>query len=122
MKGHCNGCGNCCEAITVGLSKPMMRHIKHTDVPFLLKHWHRISGAKGSTIFSCDQFNTETRECMAHDERPGVCSGYPWYGAEPYAAKLAAEGLTRAPCGYWFDIPKKERPAWATPVSINKKR
>jgi Fe-S-cluster containining protein len=34
-------------------------------------------------LVTCDQFDPETRMCTAHDDRPPICSGYPWYGAEP---------------------------------------
>lgn len=37
----------------------------------------------GSDRWTCLAFDTETRLCTAHDSRPPVCSGYPWYGQEP---------------------------------------
>lgn len=38
-------------------------------------------------FYSCDFYDPETREGLAYDERPDVCSDYPWYGMPPDASK-----------------------------------
>ena len=35
--------------------------------------------------FACDAYDSESHLCTAHEERPGICRGYPWYGREPTA-------------------------------------
>lgn len=38
----------------------------------------------GHENWNCTRFDTETRMCNAHSDRPPVCSGYPWYGRKPF--------------------------------------
>lgn len=72
---------------------------------FIARHWHPIPGAADG-LFTCDQFDPEARLCLAHDSRPEVCRGYPWYGTTP-----ADNGriLSRR-CSFWADVPAAERP------------
>ena len=44
---------------------------------------------------------------MAHDERPPLCSDYPWYGREPGTGE---KGLPLR-CSFWADYPAERRPA-----------
>jgi hypothetical protein len=39
----------------------------------------------------------DTRTCTAHDDRPPICSGYPWYGL------LAGSRWLDPPCSFHAD-------------------
>lgn len=49
----------------------------------------------------CDQWNPHTRLCEAGEGRPPICSGYPWYGREPYAE---ASGMLDRTCVFHADL------------------
>lgn len=34
-------------------------------------------------FYRCRWFDAETRQCMNYENRPAVCSGYPWGGGPP---------------------------------------
>ena len=76
---------------------------------FILEHWHGGVRAKGGATegWTCDRFDPLTNLCMAHDERPPVCSGFPWYGKTPAAEH--AKGMS-VNCSYWADIPEENQP------------
>jgi Fe-S-cluster containining protein len=141
MSARCNQCGNCCENIPMNTTKKAIRALLRTgklktkrglaDATFIMKHWHFAGWMEvynglpkpGQRVYSCDMFDTETRLCTAHKDRPPVCSLYPWYGKKPEAWMLApvpAESAKLRSCSYWFDIPKKDRPEWATPVRLRR--
>ncbi len=49
------------------------------------------------TRFNCKYFNSETRDCMAYDKRPGMCSKFPQYDDE--TKKCDIDGCTYNECG-----------------------
>ena len=54
------------------------------DARFVMDHWREIGrDAAGRARHACDSFNPETRQCMAHEARPPMCRGFPWYGLKP---------------------------------------
>jgi Fe-S-cluster containining protein len=139
MSARCNQCGNCCENIPLsGTLESLRKALKgepsertRLDATFILKHWHFSGWMKkyngeprtGQRVYSCDMFDQETRKCMAHKDRPPICSMYPWYGRKPEAwvlAPVATESAKHQSCSYWFDIPKKDRPEWVTPVRLRR--
>lgn len=93
----CSRCGKCCEDISVQKSPAELEKwfegidfdgSQRYDVGmeylydawFIGTHWvyegpDKINGHK----YQCSMFNKETRTCMAHEARPEVCKGYPWY-------------------------------------------
>lgn len=89
-------------------------------VPFVLKHWRRISqaearrrlprmnGPKGTYYYECDMFDPEENLCTAHDTRPDVCRGFPWYGGNPEIVSL--QPFPR--CTFWEDVSVGERPEY----------
>jgi Fe-S-cluster containining protein len=98
------------------------------DAKFILKHWRAFRvkrDGKTQWRYSCDMFDTVTRKCTAHKDRPPICSNYPWYGKKPEGWMLSPtpdESAKHVSCSYWFDIPKKDRPDWATPVRLRRRR
>lgn len=100
-------CGDCCEDIYLTTSKRRLRELLTEDTAtednranarFVLAHWHGgVRAGKGATHhWACDAFDAETRLCTAHDDRPPICSGYPWYGNEP----RVTVGLLEPRCTY----------------------
>lgn len=95
----CSRCGDCCDPVIVRFD-PQARAAEqladHGDTmeawarhqyEFFLEHWRSESTFLDGEVtvhrVRCDQFDRETRTCLAHDTRPQVCSGFPWYGREP---------------------------------------
>lgn len=79
------------------------------DRAFIAAHWTRHRDDRDDdldeSLWSCDRFDAATRECAAHDGRPPVCRGYPWYRDGPTAGRAA---LLPSMCSYALDVP----PAW----------
>jgi Fe-S-cluster containining protein len=93
---------------------------------FIAAHWHEVSEAEALALlpemvddwcgayYTCDQFDGERSLCMAHDTRPPICSGFPWYGAEPGTKGMINRALRR--CGYWADVPRERWPVTVVPM------
>jgi Fe-S-cluster containining protein len=115
--GECTpGCGACCEDIVIPYTKTAMREAlaagvvtddkSRRDREFILEHWHRVGGGGTATHWACDRFDTATRLCTAHDDRPPVCSGFPWYSSQPGGERI--DHLPRA-CTYVTRTPVRLR-------------
>jgi Fe-S-cluster containining protein len=123
-------CGACCDPIRLEVTKKTVRENNWNSGPFVLKHWRRISRAKaaalnplllknpGGYFYACDAYDKERRLCTAHDTRPAICSGFPWYNEPPYSqdAGWTPEAETLRPwteCSFWLDVPQDQ---WAEGV------
>jgi Fe-S-cluster containining protein len=114
---RCAGCGDCCQVIQTALRTDAWPD-NDPSKAFVVEHWHQLGfeeaaerspavvrGAElGSKFYTCDQFNDETRACMAHEKRPWICRGFPGYGSVPTVLGLAP--YTR--CSYWHDLPREQ--------------
>lgn len=96
---ECSKCGLCCERIAIGWNPEEVEDMVagwenpgvnvQEDVAFIKKHWSLIDPKPTDHVMSsayyakCDMFDVENRLCMAHEDRPPVCKGYPWYGNDP---------------------------------------
>lgn len=60
----------------------------------------------GTHFYRCLNFDTETRQCRAYDDRPPECAGYPWYEATPdaYDEELKERTPLPARCSYNADL------------------
>jgi Fe-S-cluster containining protein len=145
---ECSRCGDCCTAIKVDLpaliektapyaaadprdealwqawvldgADPAERESyvhAYLDASFVAEHWHE----KGDGRAFCDVFDAETRLCTAHDDRPPVCSGFPYYGKDPTAERLAGSSASLR-CSYWADVPAEQRPPAWQPVQMRSSR
>lgn len=87
----------------------------YDNAAFITKHWHGgVRSSAGRTKnWQCDKFNQATRLCEAHEDRPPVCSDYPWYGGKP-------KPLDIAHCSFWADLPSENRPPEWVAVKIGK--
>lgn len=76
----------------------------------------RVSGDGWSEvrqIWRCLKFDADERTCTAHDDRPLMCSNYPWYGGEPTGTAINPRFTG---CSYWLDVPAADRPAGTRPL------
>ncbi len=117
--GECNGCGACCKVITLEQSWEEIGQIAlltrvlgiPSDHQFVATHWRPLGRneamarnafytsrlAATAHLYTCDRLGDDGR-CLAYDERPLVCRGYPWYDVAPRAMALADPD-----CGYRAD-------------------
>jgi hypothetical protein len=77
------GCGRCCDPVVTWFDPN--GEMNGPSAPFVREHWRvRETGVNAQNrqwwFSDCDRFDPTTRRCLAHDERPPICSGYPWYG------------------------------------------
>lgn len=76
-------CGACCDPVTLTF------HVDDMDgpsAPFARQHW-TVTGkydhpARLGPVYTvhCDAFDPHTRRCTAYEDRPPICSGFPYYG------------------------------------------
>ena len=124
LAGACNGCGACCRVIFLEQSPEEVRQMAAltrvlgipSDHAFVAEHWRPLARdeamqrnpfytsrlAPEAHLYTCDRLGDDGR-CMAYDERPLVCRGYPWYGQAPRPMALAD-----ADCGYGVDLAPSE--------------
>jgi Fe-S-cluster containining protein len=115
----CNQCGACCRVLTLEQSPEEIQAMAAvtsvlgipSDMPFAAAHWHPLSRAEAmernpfyvmrlpheAHLYSCDRLGDDGR-CLAYEERPLVCRGYPWYEQPIREMELAD-----ANCGYHYD-------------------
>ena len=79
------GCGRCCDPVVLDFP---VADMTGPSAPFAREHWTQIGvgfGPDGQTLYRvrCDAFDPRTRLCAAHDQRPPICAGYPYYGDGP---------------------------------------
>lgn len=122
----CIRCGGCCDPVTLddenyqkikfrAEAAPPPEHMDaHLEAVWLLEHWTLTETVVGGVEMRCDQFDPTTRLCTAHDERPQICRGFPWYQRDPEGANIA--GLPR--CSFWADLPEDQRPSDWVPVEL----
>jgi len=112
---ECNRCGECCENMPLNLTKRQLRAVLaeasgdagdaaqrdlEENARFILGHWHRSGGGGTRTRYSCDAFDPASRLCTAHDERPPICRGFPWYDRPPGTRKVRLP----ASCSFNADV------------------
>lgn len=83
LSGSCNGCGMCCEAPSMAVS----RLIWSTRVIRALFVWWQLRVNRFELVraerdgrvfvFRCGHFDPKTRACDSYSTRPGMCRDYP---------------------------------------------
>lgn len=94
---ECSKCGDCCERIWIAqdpdkvaqwaylpeypptAARSARANSNIEDARFIHKYWLY----SGDGFWQCSKWDSESRLCTAHDERPPVCRNYPWYGERP---------------------------------------
>lgn len=86
MKRECLKCGDCCENIL--LPKGDLKIILDVEsYDFAIENWFRVPKKRMNrymienvwenlVAYSCKQFDTKTRLCKCHKNRPPVCRNY----------------------------------------------
>jgi Fe-S-cluster containining protein len=117
---ECNKCGACCRVLTLEQSPAEVQRIATltavlgipSDHQFAARHWKPLTRAEAmqrsplytsrlaaeAYLYSCEMLGPDNR-CQAHDSRPLVCRGYPWYGEPPRDMELADPD-----CDYYEDL------------------
>lgn len=63
-----------------------------------------------SQFYECDFYDPEAKACTAYEQRPPMCSGYPWYDGRPDPS-AALPG----PCEFHLDVGRKPTPVTIRP-------
>lgn len=105
----CGGCGACCDPVWLAMDPLEVARCLALDaagrrfstregevnVRFIAEHMTPLvpqpesyydgepAATSGHTAWRCDKYDPVSRLCTAHDDRPPICRGYPWYGDEP---------------------------------------
>ena len=101
MTRSCYKCGRCCQVIRLdsNIFDPKYKGEKvNADYLFMKENWNLISYEKAIKInpylikwfekaedpfrgffYTCKQYNPITKKCLVHNNKPLVCSKYPYY-------------------------------------------
>ncbi|MNW28638.1 Flagellin N-methylase [compost metagenome] len=127
LRGACGMCGKCCEAIHIPLDINEIRKGAENgwgDATFVRDNWTPITleqayeinpflkktkedqlekgnanPHEGMHFYTCDRLDRSTKLCTVHENRPQVCSEYPWYGRKPSSDFI----FYTKDCGYRVD-------------------
>lgn len=116
-QASCARCGECCRRIWIACApEVVLEHAaaaerdgdRESSAPFILKYWTPTGETSGPPDdewhrYTCAKFDEATSSCTAHDERPQVCRGYPFYGRDPYET-IGPRGFLQ--CSFWADMPR----------------
>lgn len=124
----CNACGACCDPVVANFDLDEEPRTG-TDLDageswdFAVEHWTKLGSEGAEVYYRCDAFDPETRLCTAHDDRPPICSGYPWYGrTREVLTVLDVVRIWRFPsCEFYADLPPEVRPEGWEPVLLTTK-
>lgn len=125
--GECNGCGRCCDPVVMPYGPDDLRRLKDrldpdeyrwaTEDLTLLGRREGMRRAEylesgmtfgigpdgvimlWSYFYDCRWFDKDRRVCTNYDNRPDVCSGYPWMGDPPDRRKALPPE-----CGFVVDV------------------
>lgn len=125
----CARCGDCCDPVRVPaeILDPYQEWIEYwrdggdadiadadPTVRFIATHMSETDpDDTGHRVFVCSFFDQTTRECTAHELRPPMCSGFPWYGEAPTERRIQ---WLYPRCSYALDVPAAERRPDARPL------
>lgn len=128
---ECARCGDCCDPVIVVFDPQELAAEVMADTErwaeledwaryqyeFFRDHWRSEStfeaeadaGTGRETVHRvrCDQFDTETRTCRAHDRQPQVCSEFPWYGRveDDMEGRAPVASALSPRCSFNADVP-----------------
>lgn len=123
-KTECSRCGSCCDPVTVSFDPqvyaaerlaspeaPQFEPEQRRQYEFFLAHWRVAEGPypteeglPGYKV-TCDQYDRDTKTCLAHDTKPPVCYGFPWYGRDPHAPLSQPIARSLSPqCSFNADV------------------
>jgi Fe-S-cluster containining protein len=124
----CSRCGDCCDqiwlpaakitsiraAIDAGDPESRISADMRADCEFIETHWTvEERSLDGQDLrYVCDRFDAEARLCTAYEQRPPVCTNFPYYG------RTAIPAPDRLPsrCSFAFDVAPELRRSDARPL------
>ena len=120
----CARCGDCCEHIMANADPYLIvdriaEGDPGEDFAFIFAHWDVTAGPDrlGRYTYRCRRFDTETRTCTAHDDRPHVCRDFPWYEDAGDVQKMAERSqYVHERCSFHRDVPPDLRRSDARPL------
>ena len=106
MRKTCRQCGRCCEIISLRFSTEELKNINTIydyDKEFILKNWKQITNIIDiwrivpdkvlyldyNYYYTCNKYNKFTHKCMDNDNKPPVCSDYPYYGKDEHVTLIS---------------------------------
>jgi Fe-S-cluster containining protein len=119
----CAACGDCCERIhvtsgrgllTAKLADPRVAGAARREAVFIDVHMTPTGEVdadwQNRAAWTCDAFDRVSRLCTARDERPPMCSDYPWYGRTPASVDHDTDPARTVAwmgprCSYLRDLP-----------------
>ena len=91
----CLRCGKCCIAIFMPISLEAIQTMNciRFDKEFILEHWSSITEAEAIRrnpeipsgapwYYECDMFDDNTNLCKCYDNRPYVCTNFPYLNVD----------------------------------------
>lgn len=128
MSLGCARCGDCCSDIHLNAGAvanlddlrggKVFPDGSDPSYLFILDHWlEENRNDDGSANHSCDQLDGATMLCLAHDTRPPVCQGFPFY-PERTEDGPTDEQIIKMParCSYALDVAPERRREDARPL------
>jgi Fe-S-cluster containining protein len=119
----CAMCGACCNPVRLPRPKHLQFQGDDESLTFSMKHWRELPmNGEPYVRYRCDMYDSETRECKAHEDRPPVCSGFPWYGKKVRTSMATHAPVDEGPggaklhCSFMADVPPEWRPPDAHPL------
>lgn len=122
MRGKCNQCGQCCLTFRISVGHKEIQSYgspegdwkfakdnlipMHKELAFFLnphlKKFEERESLGDNFYYKCKQYNVKTKKCNNHQNRPKVCSDFPWYSKKNFS-DLVYENLYDENCGYKID-------------------
>ena len=99
--GSCKGCGACCTHIYVKHMKGVVQTEDEFKKLQLLHPFYTylqiIGKDETGLFFECTKLDKETKKCIIHKDRPGICRRY------PQEEIFLMGGTLKDDCGYAFN-------------------
>ena len=103
-------CGACCdpvvlhEDVALKIFDALPHNVEPAEQDKILALWEPLGpyGDRGAVRLRCAAYDVANRACTAYDDRPKVCSRFPFYDQE--GDKRTLDGRTELVCGYQADL------------------
>jgi len=120
----CARCGACCDPVALDFSvwqwavtdarthasEDFASAEHRADRMFIAASLRPVSAEGGVIYLACRFYDREHMACRAYEDRPPMCSGYPWYGRDPEPYRGYGQ------CSYQLDLPPSQRPEGSRPL------
>jgi Fe-S-cluster containining protein len=124
----CARCGDCCDPVKIDFgvwvrAVAQARRYSASDCSddedrqywanavFLASRCRPAGFSDGQVLLECANYDRAHSICRDYDNRPPLCSRFPWYDYEP-----GDLGICELRCSYLLDVPPAKRPEGARPL------